>query len=79
QHLLHQGGLSDPTEPDFKANGDVDISDFVLLVHGDLLTKDHLQEHLDIVQDSQCIEDTPKNHFQFVIFVLGLFHYKMAC
>ncbi|KAH8993655.1 hypothetical protein EDB83DRAFT_2239070, partial [Lactarius deliciosus] len=51
------------------------ISDFVLLVHGDLLTK----ERLDTVRDSRCIEDTPKNRFQFVVFVLGLFHYKMAC
>ncbi|KAH8980614.1 hypothetical protein EDB92DRAFT_1805677 [Lactarius akahatsu] len=75
ENLLCQGGLGDPTEPDFESNGDVDISDFVLLVHGDLLTK----ECLDTVQDSQCIEDTPKNHFQFVIFVLGLFHYKMVC
>ncbi|KAH9015996.1 hypothetical protein EDB85DRAFT_1817773, partial [Lactarius pseudohatsudake] len=75
ENLLSQGGLGDPTEPDFEANGDVDISDFVLLVHGDLLTK----ERLDTVRDSRCIEDTPKNRFQFVVFVLGLFHYKMAC
>ena len=75
ENLLHQGGLGDPTEPDFESNGDVDISDFVLLVHGDLLTK----ERLDTVRDSQRIEDTPKNRFQFVVFVLGLFHFKMAC
>ncbi|KAH9008730.1 hypothetical protein EDB85DRAFT_2078080 [Lactarius pseudohatsudake] len=31
------------------------------------------------MRDSRCIEDTPKNCFQFVVFVLGLFHYKMAC
>ena len=47
----------------------------MLLVHGDLLTK----ERLDTVRDSQRIEDTPKNRFQFVVFVLGLFHFKMAC
>ncbi|KAH8977876.1 hypothetical protein EDB92DRAFT_1808094 [Lactarius akahatsu] len=75
ENLLHQGGLGDPTELDFESNGDVDILDFVLWVHGNLLTK----ERLNTVQDSQCIEDTPKNCFQFVIFVLGLFHYKMAC
>ncbi|KAH9014974.1 hypothetical protein EDB85DRAFT_2076409 [Lactarius pseudohatsudake] len=74
ENLLRQGGLGDPTELDFEANGDVDILDFVLLVHGDLLTK----EHLNTMRDSRCIEDTPKNHFQFVVFVLGLFHYKMA-
>ncbi|KAI9432901.1 hypothetical protein BJY52DRAFT_1198891 [Lactarius psammicola] len=55
ENLLRQGGLGDPTEPDFESNGDVDLSQFVLLVHGDLLTR------------------------SFVVFVLGLFHYKMAC
>ncbi|KAI9431079.1 hypothetical protein H4582DRAFT_1822991 [Lactarius indigo] len=75
ENLLRQGGLGDPTEPNFESNGDIDISDFVLLVHGDLLTK----ERLDTVRDSRCIEETPKNCFQFIVFVLGLFHYKMAC
>ncbi|KAH8976432.1 hypothetical protein EDB92DRAFT_1938755 [Lactarius akahatsu] len=76
ENLLRQGGLGDPTELDFESNGDVDISDFVLLVHGDLLTK----ERLDTVRDSRSlINNTPKNRFQFVVFVLGLFHYKMAC
>ncbi|KAH9071525.1 hypothetical protein EDB83DRAFT_2313561 [Lactarius deliciosus] len=75
ENLLCQGGLGDPMEPDFEANGNVDISDFVLLVHGNLLTK----ERLDTVRDSRCIKGTPKNRFQFVVFVLGLFHYKMAC
>jgi len=74
-NLLHQGGLGDPTEPDFVSAGDVDISEYVLLVHGDLLTK----ECLDMVWASQCIDDSPKNWFQFVVFVLGLFHFKMAC
>ncbi|KAH9174017.1 hypothetical protein EDB89DRAFT_2113744 [Lactarius sanguifluus] len=51
------------------------MSEFVLFIHGDLLTK----EHLDTIRDSRHIEDTPKNRFQFVVFLLGLFHYKMAC
>jgi hypothetical protein len=62
-------------DPGFSANGDVDLSDFVLFVHRDLLTK----ERLDTIWDSRRIEDTPKNRFQFVVFLLGLFHYKMAC
>jgi hypothetical protein len=74
-NLLRQGGLGDPMEPDFESSGDVDISEFVLLVHGDLLTK----ERLDTVRDSRRIEDSPKNRFQYVVFVLGLFHLKMAC
>ncbi|KAH9023949.1 hypothetical protein EDB85DRAFT_1870357 [Lactarius pseudohatsudake] len=48
---------------------------FILFVHGDLLMK----ECLDMIRDSRCIEDRPKNRFQFVVFLLGLFHYKMAC
>jgi hypothetical protein len=75
ENLLRQGGLGDPMEPDFESSGNVDISEFVLLVHGDLLTK----ERLDTVRDSRRIEDSPKNRFQFVVFILGLFHFKMAC
>jgi hypothetical protein len=75
ENLLQQGGLGDPTDPGFSANGDIDMSDYVLFIHGDLLTK----ERLDTVRDSRRIEDTPKNRFQFVVFLLGLFHYKMAC
>ena len=75
ENLLWQGGLGDTTDLGFSANGDIDLSDFVLFVHGDLLTK----ERLDTIRDSRRIEDTPKNRFQFVVFLLGLFHYKMAC
>ncbi|KAI9437345.1 hypothetical protein BJY52DRAFT_1230190 [Lactarius psammicola] len=70
-----KGGLGDPTDPGFDTSGDVDISEFVLLIHGDLLTK----EHLNTVRDSWQIEDTPRDRFQYVVFVPGLFHYKMAC
>ncbi|KAH8986836.1 hypothetical protein EDB86DRAFT_3065853 [Lactarius hatsudake] len=63
ENLLRQGGL------------DVDISEFVLLIHRDLLTK----ERLDTIRDLRRIEDTPKNRFQYVVFPPGLFHYKMAC
>jgi hypothetical protein len=73
--LLRQGGLSDPSEPSFETSGDIDMSKFVLLIHGDL----HTKERLDTVRDSRRIEDTPKNCFQYVVFVPGLFHYKMAC
>ncbi|KAG1894465.1 uncharacterized protein F5891DRAFT_1130925 [Suillus fuscotomentosus] len=51
------------------------MSEHIMLIHGDLLTK----ERLDTVHNSRCIEHTPKNHFQYVIFLPGLFHYKMAC
>ncbi|KAG2028921.1 hypothetical protein BDR03DRAFT_882337 [Suillus americanus] len=51
------------------------MSEHIMLIHGDLLTK----ERLDTVRNSRCIEHTPKNRFQYVIFLPGLFHYKMAC
>ena len=54
---------------------DVDISEWVIFIHGDFLTK----EQLDSVRASHSIEDTVKARFQHIIFVPGLFLYKMAC
>ncbi|TFK60261.1 hypothetical protein BDN72DRAFT_940533 [Pluteus cervinus] len=53
----------------------MDITDWVLLFHGDLATK----ERLDAARNSRRIEETPKQRLQFVVFLLGLFHFKMAC
>ncbi|KAH7913660.1 hypothetical protein BJ138DRAFT_1001804, partial [Hygrophoropsis aurantiaca] len=75
ENLLQQGGIGDPDDESFNAGHDIDMSEHVLLVHGDLLTK----ERLDTVRDSRRIEDTPKNRLQYVVFLPGLFHYKMAC
>ncbi|THU81485.1 hypothetical protein K435DRAFT_693507 [Dendrothele bispora CBS 962.96] len=51
------------------------MSEWVILMHGDLLTK----ERLESVKASRSIEDTAKAWFQQIIFIPGLFHYKMAC
>jgi hypothetical protein len=76
ENLLKQGGIGDPAaDEEFDLEHDVDMSEHVIFVHGDLLTK----EQLDIACESRCIEDTPKNRLQFIIFLPGLFHYKMAC
>ncbi|KAM6504000.1 hypothetical protein JOM56_000943 [Amanita muscaria] len=75
ESLLRQGGIGEPEDKKFDHEKDVDMSEHVLLVHGDLLTK----ERLDTVQDSRSIEGTPKRRFQYVIFLPGLFHFKMAC
>lgn len=75
QNLLRQGGLGDETDKRFKSGVDVDISEWVVLVHGDLLTK----ERLDSVKISRRVEKTPKLRFQFVVFLPGLFHFEMAC
>lgn len=75
QNLLRQGGLGDATDKNFKPEVDVDISEWIVLVHGDLLTK----ERLDSVKILRKIEETPKLRFQFVVFLPGLFHFEMAC
>jgi hypothetical protein len=74
-NLFRQGGIGDPRDSGFDAEHDVDMSEHIMLIHGDLLTK----EQRDTVRNSRCIEHTPKNCFQYVIFLPGLFHYKMAC
>ena len=75
ESLLRQGGIGEPEDNNFDLEKDVDMSEHILLVHGDLLTK----ERLDTVQDSRSIKETPKRRFQYVIFLPGLFHFKMAC
>ncbi|THV04168.1 hypothetical protein K435DRAFT_649856 [Dendrothele bispora CBS 962.96] len=72
--LHKQGGIGEPNDKDFVIGYDVDVSEWVILVHGDLLTK----ERLDSVRASRSIEHSPKARFQHLIFVPGLFHYKMA-
>ncbi|KZT63807.1 hypothetical protein DAEQUDRAFT_719004 [Daedalea quercina L-15889] len=51
------------------------IGDHVVLVHGDLSTCERVQS----LQVSRGVEKTPWLRFVFVIFVIGLFHLKMAC
>jgi len=73
--LLCQGGTGEPADKNFDVKYDVDMTESVLLVHGNLLTK----ELLDTVQGSRCIESTPKWQFQYIVFLPGLFHFKIAC
>lgn len=65
----------DGKEFDKESDKVVDISDYILLIHGDLLTK----EHIATVKKSRHIEDTPKWHIQYAVTQPGLFHYEMAC
>ncbi|KAI6025464.1 hypothetical protein EDC04DRAFT_2606253 [Pisolithus marmoratus] len=70
--LLSQARIHDPKDKD---DPDMpDISDYVVLFHGDLGTTEHVQAIL------QCwaVEDSPWNRCQYVIFIPGLFHLKMA-
>jgi hypothetical protein len=52
-----------------------DIEDLVVLFHGDLGADDRIRSMLK----SCRIENTPWRRKQFIIFVIGLFHLKMAC
>jgi len=62
-NMLEQSGV-----PDAKLEEDM------ILVHGDLSTK----EKIDSLRKMCTIEHSSKNHLDFVVFVLGLFHLKKA-
>ncbi|KAL1658513.1 hypothetical protein GGF50DRAFT_120789 [Schizophyllum commune] len=71
--LLQQAGVGDPR--DAKGPGDIiDITRHVLLFHGDLGTYERVMSILE----HRSIEATPFRRFQFVVFIFGLFHMKMA-
>ncbi|KAI6146351.1 hypothetical protein BKA82DRAFT_125739 [Pisolithus tinctorius] len=75
--LLKQGGVEDPAVLS-EENGTADspdISEYVILVHGDLGTGERLQT----AQLHWSIESTSWNCLQHVVFIPGLFHLKMAC
>lgn len=71
--LLDQGGVSDPAE--CLQQNNINISQYVLLFHGNLATLERVQS----VQESHSLDDTPYHCYQYVVFILGLFHMKMAC
>lgn len=52
-----------------------DVEDVVILVHGDLGTWERIQSG----QLRRSIERTSRRHLQFIVFIPGLFHIKMAC
>src|SRR5882762_4292626 len=62
-NMLEQSGV-----PDARLEEDV------ILVHGDLSTK----ERIDSLRKMRTIEHSSKNRLDFVVFVPGLFHLKMA-
>lgn len=70
--MLGQGGIGAP-EDDME-DGEVDISEFVVPIHGDLGTGDRIWS----LQERRAIEETPYERFQHVVFVPGAFHQLMA-
>jgi hypothetical protein len=69
--FFQQGGVGDPVENPCVHN----LDNNVILVFGDLLTGEHIRSLLE----SRSEEKTPWRRLQFVIYVMGLFHLKMAC
>jgi hypothetical protein len=72
--LMEQGGMSDNSDPEWVTQN-VDISKYVVLFFGDLGTA----ERIEALLEWRSLENTAVSRFQLVIFVLGLFHLKMAC
>ena len=51
------------------------LEETVILFHGDLGT----WERIENAQTRRALEETPRRRLQFVVFIPGLFHVKMAC
>ena len=69
--LLRQAGVGDPAE-DTRVET---IGNHAILISGDLLTGECIRSLLD----SRSEESTPWRRMQFIVYVMGLFHLKMAC
>ncbi|KAJ6477429.1 hypothetical protein C8R47DRAFT_652261 [Mycena vitilis] len=75
--LLEQGGVGDPSQEDDSAwvRDVLSIVQYVVLFHGDLGTGERIMSLLQ----RRSIEHSPWQRYQYVIYVMGLFHLKMAC
>ncbi|KAG8689292.1 hypothetical protein FRC09_012486, partial [Ceratobasidium sp. 395] len=63
ENILNQTGVTDE-----------DLEKFIQLTHGDLGS----WEHLLSLQRSRSIEGTARNRLQFLVFIIGWFHTRMA-
>ena len=73
-NLMNQGGVGDPDDLDTI----YEVKDgmlYMFFFHGDLGTGDRILS----IQLRRSIEKSLWNRFQYVVFVPGLFHVKMAC
>lgn len=71
EKILEQTGLGDYEPP----TPTIPLDRHVLLFHGDLGTGDRINS----ARSWRSIEGGPRDRLQFVVFVMGLFHAKMAC
>ena len=69
--LLEQTGLGEYEPP----TRTIPLDSQVLLFHGDLGTGDRINS----ARQWRSIETSPRDRLQFAVFIMGLFHTKMAC
>jgi hypothetical protein len=76
EELMRRGGIGDPTVDDGTpwASTLVDVREHVTLFHGDLGTAERIHSLLE----RRSLENTNIDRFQPVVYVFGLFHFKMA-
>jgi len=71
ERLLEQTGRA-PLEEE---QDTVNLDPYVVLFHGDLGTGERIQT----AKRRRRLESSPRDRLQYVVFVMGLFHLKMAC
>lgn len=71
EKLLDQTGLAQLEGEHHTVN----IDPYIIMFHGDLGTGERIQT----AKRRKSIEATPRDRLQYVVFVMGLFHLKMAC
>ena len=71
EKLLEQTGRA-PLEAE---QDTVNLDPYVVLFHGDLGTGERIQT----AKRRRRLERLPRDRLQYVVFVMGLFHLKMAC
>lgn len=74
--ILEQGGILNPKDIlDDDCSPAVDISEYIVITHGDLGTGERIQS----IFECCGIEETEYQHKQMIYFCPGLFHCRMAC
>ena len=74
EDCLEQTGVNDIPEL-INITKITDIEDTVILFHGDLGTWERIQS----AQSRRALDLTPRSRLQFIVFIPGLFHVKIAC
>lgn len=71
EKLLEQTGLAELEEEQDTVN----VNPYIVMFHGDLGTGERIQS----AKRRRMAEASPRNRLQYAVFVMGLFHLKMAC